>query len=129
MADTATIIRLPIEPSTDHQRFSSTIDGATYVFEARWNVVDESWYLDVYEADGATAIVYGLRVVLGAYLGRTTPHKLFRDGALIATDAAHRHQEAAFDDIDRRVILQWIPADEIMSRISFSQAQNRTPPT
>jgi hypothetical protein len=107
------VLELDIVPSTDHQRFSTTIDNATYTFEVRWNVDDESFYLDVYEVDG-TAIMLGMRIVLGAFLGRTKDHPLFRRGVLMAYDISGDKREATYDDLGTRVVIRWVPVQTLV---------------
>ena len=100
--------QLPLVPSTPNYRFATTLDGTSYVFDVRWNARDEAWYLDVYDQN-ETLIRAGVKIVLGALLGRRSVDPAFPDGLLIATDLSGEGREATFDDLGTRVVVIFTP--------------------
>jgi hypothetical protein len=113
--DPKTVFTLPLVGGIAASRFTVTIDGARYAFVQRWNSTDSAWYLDVSDSAGAS-IAGGLKIVLGAFIGREYNHPLFRAGVFVAHDATGQKREATFNDIGQRVAVRWIPALEIARR-------------
>mgnify|MGYP000964135267 CR=1 FL=1 len=105
---------LPVIPGVSPQRFSVALGNAVYLFDLRWNPRDECWFLDAFDEDG-TAIFHGAKVVLGSHVGRLHRHRLTADGALIAADTSGRLADAGFEDLGRRVLLVYVPADELVA--------------
>lgn len=116
-----TALQLPFLGGIGYYRFSTTIDGASYLFDVRWNSRDAAWYFDVLEAD-ETPIAHGLKLVLGCYIGRRLPHPLVRDGVLVAVDLSGAAREATFDDLGTRVVVEWIPVLELIRRLRETSA-------
>jgi len=111
---------LPLQPSVGTYRFRSVLQTVEYGFRMRWNSRDSSWYLDVREAD-QTPIALGLRVVLGAYLGRVSTHFIFRNGALVArVPHGDDRREAGFDDMGTRVQLWYFDRAEVIQEMQWA---------
>jgi hypothetical protein len=108
-------LEIPLVPSIGSYRFGTAIDTVPYLFDVRWNTRDQAWYLDVLETD-ETPIVRGVKIVLGAYLGRRSNHPLFKNGVLVASDTSGATRDATFDDLGTRVKLQYIPVLDLMQR-------------
>jgi hypothetical protein len=100
-------------------RVGTTIGGSPYIIDGRWDTRDAAWYLDFLEAD-LTPIIFGIKLVLGAYLGRTSNHHLFRDGVLVAVDSSGQRKDAGFDDMGTRVLLEYIPVLELLRRLKVT---------
>lgn len=107
---------IPFAPSIPFQRFGCALDGNQYFFDARWNKRDGggAWYFDVYE-EGGTAIVQGIKIVLGIFLGRRVNHTLFRSGVIVATDLSAAGREAGLDDLGERVQVARFTTAEVLS--------------
>ena len=90
------------------QSITDVVSGvsATYTFIFRWNARDSSWYFDVVD-DDQTVIAAGIRIVLGAYLGRRVQHDLFRNGVFIAIDTSGQKVDAGLGDFGTRVQLRY----------------------
>jgi hypothetical protein len=92
--------------------------GSTHVFEARWNDVVGSWFLDIYEED-ETPVLLGARLSLGAPIGwrRTDPRVPGKsedaEGFLILSDLSGENRDAGFADLGDRVRLYFLTLDEI----------------
>lgn len=108
---------LPLQPSIGAYRFSSTLMGTPYWFDVRWDATNDAWFFDIRELD-ETPIALGLKLVLGAFIGRHVSHILFRRGVFAAVDTSGAESEAGFDDAGTRVILKYIPATDLLRRIS-----------
>lgn len=117
MTTPVTEYEIPFVPSIGLYNFSTTIGGTPYSFDARWNTRDAAWYVSLYEID-LTPIVLGVKVVLGAFLGRRCQHKLFRAGAFVAQDLSSQQLDAGFDDFGTRVIVKYIPVLDLMRRLN-----------
>ena len=102
---------LPLKPSIANYRVGTTLDGTAYVFDVRWNGRDAAWYLDVRDAE-ANIIRRGIRIVLGALLGRRCTDPRFPRGVLFASDLSGEQREAGFDDLGTRVrVYFYTPAE------------------
>lgn len=108
------MIDLPFRPSLKYDRFSTTIEGNLYWFTVKYNDQDKAFYFDI--ADENNEIIrYGIKIVLGTYLGRLSSHALFSEGVIVAVDTTGKGQDATFDDLGTRVIVRWIPAYQVQA--------------
>lgn len=83
-----------------------------FIINTRWNSRDAAWYIDIFEND-LTPIAMGLKLVLGAQLGRSLKHlKFFQDHFLQVIDTSGTRQDAAFDDLGGRVVVAHMPMSE-----------------
>lgn len=111
---------IPFEPGIGNYDVTTTIAGRSYVFDARWNTRAKTWVMDISELD-RTRIVSGVAVALGAFMGRRCHHLLFNRGVLVAQDLANqagRGVPPTFDDFGVRVIVKYIPALDLMRRLT-----------
>ena len=104
--------RLPLEPSVPSYRFSTTLDGTQHVFDVHWNGRDGAWYFDVLTTDGEI-IRAGVKVVLGAWLGRHSVDPRYPLGVLVADDQSGERRDAGLDDLGARVIVQFLTFGEV----------------
>lgn len=116
---------IPFQPSRPFYELETVIEDTNYTFDVRWNARDNidpetglskgAWYFDVYDAEG-NAIINCVKIVLGAYLGRTCTHRLFTEGAFIATDTEGTRREPGLDDIGpgKRVEVRYYTIPEIL---------------
>lgn len=109
-------LEIPLTPSIGSYRFGTVIETVAYIFDVRWNVRAQAWYMDIREAD-ETPIILGVRLVLGVYLGRRSNHDLFKNGVLIAVDLGIHGRDAGFDDLGVRVVLKYIPVLDLIQLI------------
>ena len=116
MANANDPLEIPLKASIGYYRLGTSIGGTHYLLDVRWNVSAAAWYVDFFEAD-ETAIILGVKIVLGAYLGRRSNHALFTNGVFVAMDMSNQGQEAGFDDLGSRVLVQYIPVVELIRRI------------
>lgn len=107
---------LNFQPSVPAYRFGTSIEQVPYIFDVRWNSRAAAWYFDVLEQD-ETPIVLGVKVVLGAHIGRRSQHVLFRRGTIVAIDTTQQGREAAVDDLGTRVEVRYAPLAETLGRL------------
>ena len=103
--------QLPLVPSIPFYRFGTTLSDVPYIFDIRWNGRDEAWYMDILQED-ETPIRHGVKIVLGALLGRRSRDPAFPLGVMIAADLSGEGREATFDDLGTRVaVYQYEPGE------------------
>lgn len=107
---------IPLLPSQPDYLFSIVLEQTPYGMHVYWNDRDAAWYFDVLDA-GGTLIQSGIKIVLGAYLGRAQRVSPFIDGAFIAVDTSRAGLDATFDDLGKRVLLYFIPALDLLAGI------------
>ena len=121
---------MPFVPSLSPYDFNTPIDNASYHFDVRWNAranvqADGSrtgaWYFDIREIDN-TPIALGVKVVIGAYLGRKHVHQLFSNGVFVAVDTEMRvdaatgrrgRRDPGFDELGARVRVLYVRNAEV----------------
>jgi hypothetical protein len=116
---------LPLSPSIPSYDFIATIEGRALAFNVRWNQREPSsnpvgagaWFMDIAEID-ATPIMTGIKIVLGAFLGRESTHIIFKRGVFIAYDTSSNQQDAGYDDLGTRVMVKYIPAIDWLRRLT-----------
>jgi len=104
--------QLPLVPSLPNYRFTTTLDGTSFVFDVRWNARDEAWYMDISDAL-ASPIALGMKVVLGTLLGSRVSDARFPAGIFFAADLSNQGLDAGFDDLGARVVVQYISNTEL----------------
>lgn len=107
-------LTIPVEPGNPNQELSVTIGDYTVRFKFRWNARDGvpledggpggSWYFDMYD-DDEEIMAAGLKVVLGADIGRGCMHQFFESNVIRAIDTSDQSKEAMLSDFGIRVIL------------------------
>lgn len=118
---------LPLKPSIGNFTFRTLLLDNEYLFRCRWNRQTLAYYLDVSESD-KTPILYGMKVVLGTYLGRSSTHPLFRRGVFapripLGTD----RREAQFADLGVRVQVWYFTNEEAFAQVA-NTLTGTTPP-
>lgn len=104
--------QLPLIPSEFNYRFALRLLDVEYLFDVRWNGRDGTWYLSIFDIEG-NALAQGMRIVLGAALGRRITSDEFPDGVFIATDLSGQDRDATFDDLGVRVVVHFFSREEL----------------
>lgn len=104
---------IPFTPGIPHQRLEVTLAGVPMIIDARWNSRDEAFYLDVFDV-GENPIARGVKVVLGALLGRGNTHPFFYGRALFAVDKSGTGRECGLDDLGARIILMYLTEVDLL---------------
>ena len=107
---------IPILPGDPNNQFQVVLNDAVYTFDVRWNTRDEAWYFDLTDSEGRL-IVAGIKIVLGALLGRRSSHLFFRNNVLVAIDSTLANQDAAFNELGVRVFLKHMTAGEYIAEL------------
>lgn len=108
------MIVLPFVPSVPFYRFATVINDQNYNLDVKWNARDSAWYFDI-STETDTVIRRGIKVVLGAYLGRVSTDPLFENGAIVALDTSGAQRDAGLDDIGTRVQVLYLTALELQA--------------
>lgn len=107
---------LPITPSLPSSRVGTVLDGVPFILEIYWNGREEAWYMHVFDGEGEI-IRHGIKIVLGAFLGRRTADPRYPAGFLVAADLSGEGRDAGFDDLGTpanggRVVVYFYTYDE-----------------
>ena len=106
--------QLPLIPSVANYQFGTTLDGVAFIIEIRFNDREVAWYMNLL-ADDETPIRQGIKLVLGTLLGGRSASAAFPDGSFVLSDLSGAGLDATFDDMGDRVVLQYIPVDELIA--------------
>lgn len=116
------MVIIPFAPSIPEQAFTVQLGLGQYSFRALWNARARDdkglWYLDVSELDG-TPILKSVAIVLGTFLGRRSPHPLFRAGVFVAVNMTRGEDEAGLDDLGVQVQVRYFTLEEAFARLSL----------
>jgi hypothetical protein len=97
-------------------RVGTMLGGVQYVLDVRWNGRASdgagAWYLDISTSAGVL-IRAGIKIVLGALLGRRSVSPDFPRGVLIAADLSGAGVDATLDDLGTRVVVYFYTFDEL----------------
>jgi len=118
---------IPLQPSIADYIMGVTIAGDHYFMHVYWNDRDAAWYFDMLDGDENT-IIAGVKIVLGAYLGRTARQKPFTNGVLGLYDTSGAGLDAGFDDLGSRVVMKWLPTSEWLARLAYIEQTGRPIP-
>lgn len=109
---------LPFIPSDPNYQFQCSLDDQTYTFDVRWNNRDQAWYFDMLDSDGK-AIILGVKIVLGTFLGRKSAHPFFSNNVLVAIDSTLTNQDATLDDLGTRVFVKHMTLPEYVGSVLY----------
>lgn len=117
---------LPIEGGHANQDIETTIYDWNVIIRLRWNGRDNggrgAWYMHFYD-DQDIPIGCGIKIVLGAFLGRGFEHPLFRTGVIVAVDTAQYQnrgvvREAGFRDLGTRVRVYYYTEHDLACKLN-----------
>jgi hypothetical protein len=115
------MIVVPFAPSVPDQQFTLQIGPSQYTLRALWNASANNrrglWFFDDFEIDG-TPIIRSVAIALGAFLGRTSTHPLFRVGTFIAVDTTGSETDAGLDDLGVRVEVRYYGIEEALGNLA-----------
>lgn len=105
---------LPLVAGSPSYRFGMVLQDASYLIDVRWNSREQAFYMDWY-TESEAPVVLGIKVVLGTFLGRRSDQAPFKDGVLVAVDTSGAEREATLDDLGTRVIVRYIPVEDLIA--------------
>ncbi len=105
---------IPVVATDFDYTMGVTLDGVHYVMHVYWNDRDAAWYFDML-ASNQRPIISGVKIVLGAYLGRVVQETPFTTGVISAVDTSGTNVDAGRDDLGTRILLFYIPAPDLLS--------------
>jgi hypothetical protein len=107
-------ITLPFLGGKPYYRFNTPINDLIYWFVVRWNRRDQAWYFDVLD-ETEKPIRQGIKVVLGAYLGKSCTDPLFENGVFVVVDTSQQAIAPTFDDLGIRVQIRYLDALDVQA--------------
>ncbi len=105
-------VMLPLVGAIPDYRVGTTLDGENYILDVRWNYRESAWYFDIL-TPAEDVVRAGIKIVLGAYLGRRSADDRMPPGLLIASDLSNEGRDATIDDLGSRVVVHYFAADEL----------------
>lgn len=105
---------IPLAPGVYNYTFGVALDNIQYSMHVYWNDKDAAWFFDLSTAAGR-AIATGIKIVLGAFLGRTINEAPFSTGVIAAVDSSGAEKDAGLDDMGSRVLLYYVPATDLLA--------------
>lgn len=117
-------IFIPVIPSNTNNQFQITLGDDIYTFDIHWNSRDDAgsgdgaYYFDLYDSAGLPVVV-GVKIVLGALLGRRSAHPFFLTNVLVAVDSTLTNLDTNFDELGVRVFLKHMTAGEYLSELTL----------
>lgn len=103
---------IPLIPGRNNYTLILPVNGVNYQFaDIHWNDEDGAWYLNLLEEDN-TPILGGIKLILGATLGRTSTHPFFKANRLIVNDTSGDRRDPAFQDAGARIELLLVIVSE-----------------
>jgi hypothetical protein len=109
---------IPIDRTTSkpaHFDLQVALDGVTYTLEFRWNVRASAWFMAVLDAQGVTAHVVGVKLVVDYPLNRFSPNRT-PPGLFMAIDTSATQgmgEDPGFDDLGNRVQIAYLTAADL----------------
>ncbi len=110
-------ILLPFVPSIPHYQFRTTVLGAEYLFVVQYNTRLDLYFLSISDKQ---PIISGAAIVLGVLIGRTSGHKLFQGGCLLARDTTKSGIDPGFDALGDRVQVMYFSRDDMAAEVLAS---------
>jgi hypothetical protein len=102
---------VPFIGSIPQQQFTTVLDGVTYFIAVRWNARDAAWYFNISDVE-QSLIRSGIKIALGALLGRRCVDPRFPPGVIQAFDMSGAGIDAGFDDLGTRVQVMYFTVAE-----------------
>lgn len=93
--------------------FRIALDGTFYRMQYKWNIRDNSWYLDIGN-DAGVATVRNLRMVIGTDIlepNRAQGSELVPQGTLSVVDTTNSGVEAEREELGGRVLVTYDEVD------------------
>lgn len=91
--------------------YQVVVDGRVLIFEYRYSVRAECWYLDIFDANN-NALRTGIRMITGTPLARRTID-LFEGFAMIVRDDGQGTAIATANDFPNEVSFMYVTGDEM----------------
>jgi len=106
------VISIPARPGLTFYNLQIPLDGITYTLEIRWSVRESAFYMNVLDESGATPILSGLKLVLGAPIAAKNTGRAF-PGFFLVIDTSGQGLDAGIEDLGDRVRLDYFEAADI----------------
>lgn len=109
---------LPLDADSPNYTVSVVIENQLFTFHVTWNERDNftdrggSWYFDLLDENGDedNPILSGVRITIGALLGRKSRDPRLPAGAFFVSDLSGKNQDPTINDLGTRVKVYFRPA-------------------
>jgi len=106
-----------MRPSVPSYDFTTTLSDADFLVEIDW--ADRSgesgaWFMTLSTAAGE-AIFSGVKIVIGAFLGRRSTNPRGPAGFIVCEDTSGNNLDAGFDDMGTRVRVLFFTGEEFFA--------------
>jgi len=106
------ILRIPLPQGLPQFVQQVPLDGRTYTLRFHWNEREESWYMELADAEDVT-IIAARKLVANWPLLHRRPDERKPPGELFVIDATGPGVDPGLQDLDQRVQLQYFDAEEM----------------
>lgn len=100
---------IPLRPDLRNYAFETTLDGATYTLDLRWNIRASAWFMSIFDSEGV-ALIQGKKVVTGAVLNKPTLVTGTLPGEIMVLDFNDLGGSPGEDDLGIRFSLFYLEA-------------------
>lgn len=105
-------VKIPLRSDLSYFDLQIALEAVNYTLLFRWNLRESSWYMDIYDEQGVTLIVAGLKLVADSLLGIVRTGRK-PPGAFIALDTSGLGVDPGLNDLGVRVKLLYYTLAEL----------------
>lgn len=106
------MVRIPVTKGLPYLTLQCLLDGVTYTLELRWNVRAQGWWMNIYDEQGTTVLLAGLRLALGAAIASNITGRPF-PGFFVLIDTTATNVDPGLNDLGDRVLLEYVEAADL----------------
>jgi hypothetical protein len=106
------MVQIPVPQNLPFLTLQCQLDGVTYTLQLRWNVRVQGWWLDVFDEQGTTVLLAGLRLVLGAAIGANVTGRPF-PGFFFLIDTTANNVDPGLNDLGNRILLEYVEGADV----------------
>lgn len=107
-------VELQLTPSIATYDFVTTLNDADFVIEMAWADRSGAWFMSLSTTAGEI-IFSGVKVVIGAFLGRRSTNPRGPAGFFVVEDTSGANLDAGFDDMGVRVRVLFFTGEEFFA--------------
>lgn len=100
-------LQLPFDSEDTHYEFKTTLQGAVYTFEVRWNTREQAWYTTI-KTEDEEIIVADCKIVADWFLFLRSRDARLPPGLFATYDTSGRGQNPGINDLGTRVQVVYV---------------------
>lgn len=109
-------VRIPIPVAFPASEMSISFNGRIWRLRFRWNTRDQSWSMDVLDAE-RTPVLLGVKVVSDWLLLRRYAQDELLEVDIVSVDTSGQAEEPGRDDLGARVMVLFTTKDEVLAAL------------